>query len=218
VHIYDFLMARTLEVNIIQDHHIQPLRTGMLLNRTGLKNGHLPYDAATEKRYAREPNKMDSAKGCSDEKLPGCAGCCETDRKLEELSIFGICGHMACQRCLKNKDLREHDPTGCLDRNCGGPANQYNLRGAAPFADIQRSLTTTANSKMDAVVKKVKNILQPKAPLRKSEGKGDAILSFVQFSRVRAALIRDVNAGVRKATSIKGQVGIHKCPSKDRFE
>jgi hypothetical protein len=55
-------MARTLEVNIIQDHHIQPFRTGMLLNRTGLKNGHLPYDAVTEKRYAREPNKMDSAR------------------------------------------------------------------------------------------------------------------------------------------------------------
>ena len=89
---------------------------------------------------------------------------------------------------------------------------------AAPFADIQRSLTTTANSKMDAVVKKVKNILQPEVPLPKSEGKGDAILSFVQFSRVRAALIRDSDAGIRKATSIKGQVGIHKCPSKDRFE
>jgi SNF2 family DNA or RNA helicase len=113
---------------------------------------------------------------------------------------------MACQRCLKNKDLREHDPTGCLDRNCGGPANQHNLIKAAPFADIQRSLTTTANSKMDALVKKVKNILQPKAPLPKSEGKGDAILIFVQFSRVKVALVGDPDTGVRKPASIKGQV------------
>ena len=56
---------------------------------------------------------------------------------------------------------------------------------------------------MDAVVKEVKKILQPEAPLPKSEGMGNAILSFVQFPRVRAVLIRDVDAGVRKATSTR---------------
>jgi site-specific DNA-cytosine methylase len=125
----------------------------------------------------------------SGEKLPECAGCCKTDRKLEELSILGICGHMACERCLSNKDVREHDPTGCLDRNCGGPASQHNLMAAAPFADIQRSSTTTANSKIDAVVKKVESILQSEAPFPEDNGEGDEILIFVQFSRVRAALI-----------------------------
>ena len=125
----------------------------------------------------------------TNEPLPGCAGCCETDQKLEELFILGICGHIVCQTCLENVGLREHNPTGCLDRNCGGPANKHNLIEAAPFANIQTSVTTTTNSKMDAVVKKVKEILQPVAPLPKGKGKGDAILIFVQFARVRTALI-----------------------------
>ena len=117
----------------------------------------------------------------SGEALPGCAGCCQTGQKPENLVILGICGHIACKRCLNNKNMRAHDASGCLDRNCGGPGNQHNLIEAAPFADIQKSSTPTTNTKMDAVVEKVKEIL-------KQPG-SDAILVFVQFSRVRAALI-----------------------------
>jgi hypothetical protein len=146
----------------------------------------------------------------SGEKLPECAGCCQSDRKLEELYILGICGHMACQICLNNEGVREHNPTGCLDQNCGGPANQYNLMQAAPFAQMQSSLTTTANSKMDAVVKKVNSILQPEASFPEDDGEGDEILIFVQFSRVRAALIEALtNAGITYTdASVGGAKGI----------
>jgi hypothetical protein len=118
--------------------------------------------------------------------LPACSGCGVTDRDPMNLFILGKCGHIACRRCLRDVEVRKHNPDGCLDKYCNAPGMQHHLIEASGFGSGRMSQNATHGSKMDAVAAKVQSIL---------DSTSDSIIIFVQFPRVLKSLTETLASG-----------------------
>lgn len=96
------------------------------------------------------------------------------DPNPSDIRLLGLCGHVACMRCLIRQDRNGH----CLVENCKAPAEEHHIHPAEEF-NRKDDLNVRYGAKLDAIVDLIKSI--PEA---------DQVLLFVQFEDLMRSVAR----------------------------
>lgn len=104
-----------------------------------------------------------------------CQSCPEpTELDPSDIRVLGLCGHVACMRCLIRQDRNGH----CLVGNCKAPAEEHHVHPAEEF-NRKDDLNVRYGAKLDAIIDLIKSI--PEA---------DQVLLFVQFEDLMRSVAR----------------------------
>lgn len=96
------------------------------------------------------------------------------DPNPSNIRVLGICGHVACMKCLIRQDRNGH----CLVEDCKAPAEQHHIHRAQDF-NRKDDLNVRYGAKLDAIIGLIKGI-QPT----------DQVLLFVQFEDLMQSVAR----------------------------
>lgn len=96
------------------------------------------------------------------------------DPNPSDIRVLGLCGHVACMRCLIRQDRNGH----CLVENCKAPAEEHHIHPAEDF-NRKDDLNVRYGAKLDAIIDLIKSI--PEA---------DQVLLFVQFEDLMRSVAR----------------------------
>ena len=118
--------------------------------------------------------------------LPRCAECKLVLDNPQDILLMGLCGHAYCGTCFAKGESERAITGECVTKGCGAAIPRHS---AIPFSDFIRGNASTNGSygsKVDAVVKLIEDV--SRIPVQ------EHILVFVQFDRLKAELIKALNA------------------------
>jgi hypothetical protein len=128
---------------------------------------------------------------------PNCSECREKATDAKKTLIMGLCGHASCTGCFEKKHAQRKLLDECVAAGCEAPAHPHS---AFRLSDLDRGtahLQHPFGSKIDAVLELLQN--------EDRVGTDGRVVIFVQFVRLKAALIEGL-----KAVNIKFVDGSHK--------
>lgn len=126
--------------------------------------------------------------------LPKCSKCLVEAPRAEKTLIMGLCGHASCSTCFEKKDVQRNLVDECVAAGCEAAAHS---RTAFRLSNLDRGtahLQLPHGSKISAVVELLQN--------EDRVGREDRVVIFVQFERLKAALIDGLE--VEKITFVDG--------------
>ena len=133
-----------------------------------------------------------------EDKLPRCAACCREMTVAHRPVIMGLCGHALCCACFEEKERQQESPYNCPVQGCEALAPRHS---AIPMTDFKQGNPKCApcfGSKIDAVLA----LLQDRTRVLED----DRVLVFVQFGRIKVALVEALEAHGIKFASTTTQV------------
>ena len=113
---------------------------------------------------------------------PSCSKCGKKPRSAKEILIMGLCGHASCISCFKAKHAQRRLVGECVAFGCEAPAPRHSAFRLSNLNVASSHLPHPFGSKIDAVLE----LLQDTTRV----GTEDQVVIFVQFNRVKAALIK----------------------------
>ena len=112
---------------------------------------------------------------------PQCSKCGKKPNHANEILIMGLCGHACCKPCFEENHAQRRLLDECIAEGCEAAAPRH---AAFPLSDLDVAasyLPRPFGSKIDAVLKLLKD--------DNRVGTEDHIIIFVQFQRLKTALI-----------------------------
>lgn len=101
---------------------------------------------------------------CATGPPPTCLGCGEGAIEPANISLLGLCGHLACTQCLEKRC----ESAGCVSEQCSSPAATQHVHVATDFGSTKQP--GSLGTKLDSIVQLISEVI-----------KDDQVLLFVQF-------------------------------------
>jgi hypothetical protein len=130
-------------------------------------------------------------------RLPKCSKCGRKKRQANEVLVMGLCGHASCTPCFEAQHTQRKLVDECVAEGCAAPAPRRSAFRLSNLNTATSHVPRPFGSKIDAVLKVLKDTNRV--------GTRDHVVVFVQFQRLKAALIEGL-----KDASITYLDGSHK--------
>lgn len=109
---------------------------------------------------------------------PTCLGCGEGAIDPANISVLGVCGHVACTECLKKGSAS----AGCVSEQCSSAAGPQHIHVATDFASTKQA-DNSHGTKIDSIVQLIHKVTED-----------DQVLLFVQFESLLDVVYRALEA------------------------
>jgi hypothetical protein len=113
--------------------------------------------------------------------MPSCSHCGTKRDEANEILIMGLCGHASCIPCFEEKQAQRKLVDECVAGGCEAPAPRHSAFLLSELNVATSHLPRPFGSKIEAVLKLLQDT--------KRIGTNDHVVIFVQFKRLKDALI-----------------------------
>jgi hypothetical protein len=113
---------------------------------------------------------------------PKCSKCGRKEKHANKVLVMGLCGHASCIPCFEAQHTQRKLVDECVAEGCAAPAPRRSAFRLSYLNIATTHLPRPFGSKIDAVLKLLKDT--------KRVGTKDHVVIFVQFQRLKAALVK----------------------------